>query len=297
MARDPVVAHCAAVLREGSRTFYRAAALLPGRPRRGAYQLYAWCRHCDDLIDHQALGQARPGPPGTAQQRRAMLAELRGATTLALDGEPTRALAFIALQRLVRDYGVPPSHPHLFLDGMAMDVDGRRYRTLAELETYCYHVAGVVGAMAAHVMGAGDPEPARLAADLGIAFQLTNIARDVIDDAAAGRIYLPLEWLAEAAVPAAEIAVPGYRVAVAGVVARLLDRAECLYRSADEALELVPRLPFRSAWAIASARGMYSEIGRLVRRRGPRAWDRRAVVSQRRKLAWLVLGLWRAARR
>lgn len=299
MSRDPVVAHCEAMIRRGSKSFSRAAALLPLRSREAAYQLYAWCRHCDDTIDGQVLGQPdpagsapadrRPAPDGAAQ--RAALAELRRLTTAALDGAPMTEPVFIGLQRIVAEFGVPREHPFALLDGMEMDVEGRRYPGFDELADYCWHVAGVVGVMMAYLMEASDPRTLELAGDLGVAFQLTNISRDVIDDAAAGRVYLPLDWLARAGVPPEAVADPARRSAVAGVVAELLERADGYYRSADRGLA---HLPFRPAWSIAAARGIYADIGALVRRRGPRAWDRRAVVPAAKKLYWMGWGLVRA---
>lgn len=302
---DPVVAHAKAVIEGASRSFSRAAALLPKPEREGAYLLYAWCRHCDDLIDGQTLGRPRsppapnpapasrevaagPGPAGSAGGAAAILAELRRATRHALDGGPPSLPVYEGIARVVRDHGVPERHPFEFLDGMAMDVEGRTYRTFDELVAYCHRVGGVVAIMTAHVMGHHDPAPLQLADDAGIAFQLTNIARDVMDDAAIGRVYLPLDWLARAGVPADAIARPEHRPAVAQVVHRLLERADGLYQRAARS---TGPLPFRSAWAIAAALGMYADIGRVIRRRGARAWDRRAFVSDARKAWWVARGL------
>jgi phytoene synthase len=171
------------------------------------------------------------------------------------------------------------------IDGFAMDVEHRDYRTLDDVMVYCWHVAGVVGVMMARVMGVTDPETLRRAQDLGLAFQLTNISRDVIEDAQGGRVYLPADWLVEAGlVPTAEaVADPANRAVVHRVTRRLLEVAEPYY---DRARDGLRRLPFRSAMAIAAARGVYREIGRKVRRGGPGAWRRRVSVGRLMKL-WL----------
>jgi phytoene synthase len=135
--------------------------------------------------------------------------------------------------------------------------------------------------MMAYVMGARGEDTLDRASDLGIAFQMTNIARDVVDDAEAGRVYLPGDWLRGAGVPPGEIAHQEHRPVVSSVVARLLAEADRYYASAEVGLA---RLPFRSAWAVAAARRVYRDIGRLVRERGPRAWDRRASTGRRRKI-------------
>jgi phytoene synthase len=172
------------------------------------------------------------------------------------------------------------------LDGFVMDVEGREYRTLDDTVEYCYHVAGVVGVMMAYIMGVRDETTLDRATDLGLAFQLTNICRDVIEDVGVGRVYLPLDWLAEAGVTASAIAAPDNRDGVFSVVRRILAEADRYYASAWLGIS---QLPPRSAWAVAAANAVYRDIGRLILARGPRAWDRRASTSKPRKLA-LVLG-------
>jgi phytoene synthase len=174
-----------------------------------------------------------------------------------------------------------------------MDVSARRYESLEDTLDYCWHVAGVVGVMMALVMGVKPDDLATLrrAQDLGLAFQLTNISRDVIEDAANGRIYLPAAWLADAGVPEAEIGLKQHRAAVFAVTKRLLAEAEPYYASAIAGLS---ELPFRSAWAIAAARGVYRQIGVIVLQRGPKAWDTRASASSPMKAALALGGGWTA---
>ena len=164
-----------------------------------------------------------------------------------------------------------------------MDVDARTYPSLDDTLLYSYHVAGVVGVMMAHVMGVRERLVLQRAADLGIAFQLTNISRDVVEDAGAGRLYLPGEWLAEEGVAEGQVAEEASRPALARVARRLLLEAERYYDSAHHGLAA---LPLRAAWAVATARGVYRDIGLEVLARGPRAWDRRVVVSRPRKALW-----------
>jgi phytoene synthase len=288
---DPVVAHCEAMLRSGSRSFYRAASVLPQSTRHGAYQLYAWGRYCDDRIDSQELGHGQRAPTLTRDGQRAVLAELRRLTGAALDGDAMERPEFVALQRVATAHAIPRELPFQLLDGMAMDVEGRRYQSIGDLVVYCHHVAGVLGMMAAHVMGSPDPRVIALTCDLGIAFQLTNTARDVIDDAGAGRVYLPLDWLAESGVDPDAVAAPAARPQIANVVSRVLDHADTYYERVDRSLS---DLPFRLAWAVAAARGIYADIGTVIRRRGPKAWERRAVVPAPAKLLWLGRGFTRA---
>ena len=191
----------------------------------------------------------------------------------------------MALQYIVHRYGIPAHYASELIEGMAMDVRGIRYANLRELLLYCYRVAGTVGLMMSHVMGLRDESALKHAADLGIAMQLTNIARDVTEDASMGRIYLPLDWLDEANIASDEIAAPANREKLAVITLRLLREAERYYRSGDAGLW---HLSFRSACAVSAARHVYSEIGALLVKRGARAWDQRTYVTGARKL-WVVI--------
>ena len=291
-AADPVVAHARAILERSSRTFARAAALLSRREGEGACLLYAWCRYCDDRVDGQIMGQGTRDPTRSVAARRAVLSELRTLTREALDGRPPAEPVYHGIVRVVREYGVPEGEPFEVLDGMAMDVEGKAYPTIDDLLVYCRRVAGVVAVMMARIMGLEDEEPLRRADNLGRAFQLTNTARDVMDDASDNRVYLPLDWLREAGVPPGRVLEPEHRAAVARVVRRILDRADALYASVDRGLG---PLPFRSAWAVAAGRGIYADLGHRIRRRGPAAWDGRVVVPDSRKAYWIARGFARAA--
>jgi phytoene synthase len=282
---DPVAARSLRTIREGSKSFAGAARLLAPGTRESVYRLYAWCRYCDDRIDLQDLGRGAPAAPGAAGAER--LEELDRETRRALAGETVTATPFLALQQVVQRHDIPHRYPLELLEGFAMDVEGRRYRTLDEALTYCYHVAGVVGVMMAYVMGAEGEDTLDRASDLGIALQMTNIARDVTDDASGGRVYLPLDWLEDEGVAAAEVSERGQRSAVARVVRRFLAEADRYYRSAGVG---IVRLPLRSAWAVTAARDVYRAIGSEVLRRRERAWDSRVVIGGTRKVLLVARG-------
>jgi phytoene synthase len=289
MTETDLVQSSRETIQKGSSSFAAAAALFSAETRADAEMLYAWCRYCDDVIDGQELGHgmAPPGPDAGPARLQALYDQTRAA----IAGAPTDDPNFAAFQRVAARRHIPEAYATQLIDGFAMDVAGRRYETIDDTLDYCWHVAGVVGVMMALVMGVkpDDLPTLRRAQDLGLAFQLTNISRDVIEDAANGRIYLPAAWLAEAGIPEAEIGAPEHRAAVFNVTERLLDAAEPYYASA---LAGLPALPFRSALAIAAARGVYREIGVIVRKRGAAAWDTRASTSSAEK-AWLALqGFW-----
>jgi phytoene synthase len=280
---DSLINYSEQTIARGSKSFALAARLFDRRTRARAMLLYAWCRHCDDEIDGQELGST-PRQPGRAHQQLRLEALYRQ-TRSAMAGEPQQQAAFRSFQRVVEECGIPPRYPLELLKGFAMDVRGERYLTLDDTLRYCYHVAGTVGAMMARAMGVVDDATLLRGIHLGIGLQLTNIARDVMDDACMGRIYLPARWLEEAGVPPQPKMVLQHRDATARVVARLLDAAAPYYASARHG---IARLPYRSAWAVNAAARVYGEIGALVRARGADAWSARASASRGRKLALLA---------
>lgn len=276
--------HATRTIEVGSKSFAAAARLFPPATRRSVLMLYAWCRHCDDVVDGQELGfaAARSAHGATFELDR-----LYDNTRRAYSGEPMRDPAFAAFQEVALGHAIAPRYAFDHLAGFAMDVDEARYATIDDTMRYCYHVAGVVGLMMASIMGARDELVLDRACDLGLAFQLTNIARDIIDDAKIGRCYVPSEWLLEAGIPPDHVALPRHRAALATVAARLVDHAEPYYESATLG---IAALPLRSAWAIATARNVYRQIGIEVKRRGTRAWDERVGTSKAAKLRLLALG-------
>lgn len=280
---DAVLEASKASIVKGSKSFRSASRLFDPEVREDAWLLYAWCRACDDAIDGQDHGHGHEDLTPEEQRRR--LEGLYDQTRRALAGEAMADPTFAAFQRVAQRHRLPDRWPLDLIDGFAMDVDHRVYRTIDDVMAYCWHVAGVVGVMMARVMGASDPEVLRRAQDLGLAFQLTNIARDVVEDAENDRVYLPADWLVEAGLePTAEaVADPANRAKVHAVTTRLLMLAEPYYDSARDGLR---GLPFRSSMAIAAARGVYREIGRKVRRMGPGVWSRRVSVGRATKL-WL----------
>ena len=286
---DPVPADAAVLqsatqaIQAGSKSFAAAARLFDETTRESAVMLYAWCRHCDDVIDGQTLGHGQQ--QGDRSDGMARIVALEEATRRAWHGEPTGDPVFAGLALVVRRHGVPLAYLLEHLAGFRMDVEGRRYATLDDTLLYCWRVAGVVGVMMSMLMGARSAATLDRACDLGMAFQLTNIARDVVEDAAIGRVYLPGDWLREEGfTSAADVLDPARREALGRVAARLVDLADPYYRSAVAG---IAELPLRSAWSIATARGIYRDIGRKVKAHGAQAWDGRIATSRLEKL-WLV---------
>jgi len=282
---EALLAHATDTIKVGSKSFAAAARLFDAATRRSVLMLYAWCRHCDDVVDGQELGFGAMLPAG--HDAHAELARLYEQTRRAYAGEVMNDPAFAAFQEVALRHAIAPRYAYDHLAGFGMDVEEARYETIEDTLRYCYHVAGVVGLMMATIMGAKQAQVLDRACDLGLAFQLTNIARDIVDDAGVKRCYLPAQWLREAGIPPDAIALPRHRVALAQVAARLVDYAEPYYASS---MDGIAALPLRSAWAIATARNVYRQIGIEVKARGPHAWDQRVGTSKAAKLVLLAKG-------
>jgi phytoene synthase len=282
------LAACKQLLANGSRTFLAASKLLPGAVRDPACALYAFCRLADDEVD----GQTGGGAPRAANDADAQVAagqavgRLRQRLADIYAGRPAPEAADRALAVVVRRYAIPAELPHALIEGFEWDAAGRRYETLHELQAYAARVAGAVGAMMALLMGVRSAAGLARACDLGVAMQLSNIARDVGEDARLGRLYLPRQWLREAGIcPDAWLAAPRHSPALGAVVQRLLREADALYTRVDAG---VAALPLGCRPGINAARFLYAQIGLEVERQGLNAVDRRAVVSRRRKATSLL---------
>ncbi|KKB78195.1 phytoene synthase [Devosia soli] len=283
---DAVVANSEVAIAQGSQSFAAAAKLFDKQTRDDAVMLYAWCRHCDDVVDGQTLGHAQEADFRTGQQQRLDL--LRAQTASALAGEVTSDPVFEALRRVVERHQIPPRHPQELLAGFEMDVADRHYETIGDTLEYCYHVAGVVGVMMAMIMGVRDPKVLDRASDLGLAFQLTNIARDVVDDARVGRVYVPREILKRHGIAVIDPENRAQWLALHAAALELLDLAETYYASAYLGMA---SLPPRSAWAIGAARRVYRAIGAKLRQGGPSAWEQRVSTTKAEKIGLLSLAL------
>jgi phytoene synthase len=227
---------------------------------------------------------------------KAALARIRALTDRAFAGEPTGEPAFDALGLLLTEIAIPRVVIDDIIAGFELHADDWRQRSEAHLLRKAYQDAGAVGVAMALVMGidAGDETTLDRASDLGIAFQLANVARDVAEDAAADRCYLPDEWLVELDIPPGQHMHPAFRSRLAVMAKWLAEMAEEYEASARwGARKLSPR----SRWAVLAATGIYGDIAREVRRRGDHAWDHRASSSLGTKLGWVARAGWSVLRR
>ncbi len=264
---------CQTLMQGGSKTFFAASRLLPHRVRGPAIALYAFCRVADDAIDFST-------------DRNKAMVTLYARLDDVYANTPQNHEADRALACVVREFALPRELLTALLEGFQWDAEGRRYNSIEDLQAYGARVAGSVGAMMAVIMRSRSEEAMARACDLGVAMQLTNIARDVGEDARAGRLYMPLAWMAQAGIDAeAWLLNPVFDARVASVVARLLQAADVLYERSEHGIAHLPR---DCRPAIRAARLIYAEIGRVLERAGCDSINHRAVVSGKRKLALLA---------
>ena len=263
---------CRAILAEGSKSFATASLILPARLRDDAAAIYAFCRIADDAVD---LGD----------DIEAALVMLNGRLDAVYAGTPINHPMDRAFCKAVERHAIPRGVIDALLEGFAWDGAARRYETLEDLTQYCARVASSVGVMMSLLMGVRDRATLARACDLGLAMQLTNIARDVGEDARAGRVYLPLSWLTEAGLNAASFGEKiAFDPATGQLVSRLLAEADLLYRRADIGIAY---LPADCRFAITAARLIYSDIGRVIEQNGFDSVSQRASTSTVRKI-WLL---------
>jgi 15-cis-phytoene synthase len=278
---------CSTTLKQGSKSFALASRLLSKATREDAATLYTFCRRVDDAVDL--------APAGTEQRA---LDAVRRHVRAVYDHEPQSDAFWTSFAQLVRRTEMPKAYIDELLAGMQMDVDGTTYDTLDTLLLYCHRVAGIVGLMMCHVLGVTRDAALRNAAHLGIALQLTNIARDVDEDWRRGRLYVPRELLAPVGFATLK---PEPQRALTPVEARSMSRAlhellavsERFYRSGDLGLDA---LPPRARFAVRTARLVYAQIAVMLRSRNCDVLAGRVVVPTYQKLWLLARAAFRSVR-
>jgi len=281
---------CREIAKREAKNFYYAFRVLPRHKSDAMCAIYAFMRRADDLADDESM---------SLEQRRIAMAEWTGAWRQARAGAPTEDAVFLALNDAQRRFAIPDSLLEELVQGTTMDLDPRpvdtsglqTYATFDELYRYCYLVASVVGLVCIKVFGYSDPAAEKLAEETGVAFQLTNILRDVKEDAERGRIYLPLDMLARHGSSAERIrAVAEGATPSAGELAVLTElgrRAEQYYRSADRLLPLIDRDSRGALWVLVT---IYHGLLRRIERNGFQVFDVRVSVPTSRKMGILAQG-------
>lgn len=269
--------YCWQVARSQARNFYYAFVTLPRPKRMAIYASYAFCRLCDDIAD-----EAIP-----TEEKVFRLREVRHALDRAYAGNPDGSV-FIALADVVRRYPIPKDYWEAVLEGVEMDLTVTRYPTFESLRGYCYRVASVVGLICIEVFGYRHPSARQYAVDLGLAMQLTNILRDVEEDARRGRIYIPQEDMARFGYQEKDLQAGVYNDAFVGLMAFEAQRARKYFHSARA---LLPLLSWRSRACPAVLGGIYRRLLDRIEAQGYHVFGQRIALSGREK-ASLMVRLW-----
>ena len=271
--------YCQQKTAQSGSSFYYSFLFLPPERRRAITALYAFCREVDDTVDE------------TSDQSvaRIKLAWWRNEVTQMVSGTPTHPV-MLALQPHLAVYDLKQEHLLAIIDGMEMDLDQSRYLDYPNLKKYCWHVAGVVGILSASIFGVTNPQTLRYAEALGLAFQLTNIIRDVGEDARKGRIYLPISELQQFNVTAADLLNARHSEKFEALMAFQAKRAQALY---DEAYALLPKEDRRAQRPGLMMAAIYRTLLDEIERDGFHVLTQKISLTPLRKL-WIA---WRTARR
>jgi len=282
---------CRHITRSAARNFYYGFLVLPRGRRNALSAVYAFMRHSDDLSDAPGL---------TRREREDKLTEWRNALHRVAEGEPTDDPVLLAVADAQRRFKIPIELFDRLVEGTAMDIPPQpgaaiRYQTFDDLRRYCYHVASVVGLICIRIFGYRDPSAETLAEKCGLAFQLTNIIRDVKEDAGLGRVYLPQEDLERFGRTAADLDpallkngfdVAGFRP----VLEFEAKRARELYSAADELLPLIDEESRPALWVLVE---IYRRLLEKIAERGYDVFGEKIKLSRREKLSVLARGFWR----
>jgi phytoene synthase len=271
--------YCRKLTRARARNFYYGFLLLP-KPRRDAFcAVYAFMRYCDDVADGS----------DSLRVKVTLLREWKEALGRTLEGDYGDSLILPAFHASVRQYAIPPEYFYELIAGAEMDLEIRMYRTFDELYQYCYRVASVVGLCSVHILGFADPSTKsaalKLAEDCGVAFQLTNILRDLREDAQAGRIYLPLEDLERFEYPPEQLRAGVSNPQFLNLMRFEIERAREYYDRADGLIEMVEPESRPALWTLIS---IYRGILSRIESSGADAFSRAAALSRREKIEVLL---------
>ena len=258
-------------------SFYYSFLFLPAERRRAIMALYAFCREVDDVVDECH-------DPAIAATK---LVWWRQETTRIAEGTPTHPVGF-ALQAAGKNFSLPAEQLLEIIDGMEMDLQQSRYLDFKGLSLYCYRVASVVGLLAAEIFGYQDRKTLKYAHDLGMAFQLTNIIRDIGEDARRGRIYIPVDELKQFNVPAADILNSKYSDNFSALMRFQIERAEHYYAQAIAQLPDIDRKAQGPGLMMAA---IYRTLLDEIKRENFQVLHQRIALTPVRKL-WIAWKTW-----
>lgn len=276
--------YCTTLTKKSGSNFYYSFLFLPKARREAMYTVYAFCKEVDNAVDEP--------PAGSHPQDE--LARWRRELAAAYDGTPTVPVT-ISLAQHVRDLSIPHAYFEELIKGVEMDLTITRYATFDQLSLYCYRVASVVGLICLHVFGTTSPRAQDYAVNLGMAFQLTNILRDLGNDAECGRIYLPQEDLVRFGYRENDLLHRRYTPAFTELMTFEVGRAKEYYAKAARALDSLPRNERQALTVAEIMRGVYGRILQRIEDSGYRVLGDRVTLSSSHRLA-VAAGVWLRSR-
>jgi phytoene synthase len=277
-------AYCAAYTKRSGSNFYYSFYFLPKARRDAMYTVYAFCKAVDSAVDEP--------PPGSHPQDE--LKRWRDELDAVYHGTPTNPIA-VSLAHHVKTLGIPKAYFEELIKGVEMDLVNNRYATFDELSLYCYRVASVVGLICLHIFGVTSARAQDYAVDLGMAFQLTNILRDLGTDASQGRIYLPLDDLRACRYSEKALLQQSHSPEFTELMRRETARARHYYEKARTALMGLTRQERRALTVAEIMRGVYSRILEKIERSEYRVFGTRIGLSMAHRLA-IAFGIWLRSR-
>lgn len=285
--------YCRSVTVKHAKSFYFAARFLPADKRRAVFPVYAFCRHVDDEIDEAATGDADLATAAVERWRTNLKAVYDGVLPAGDGVSPEQRMVFEAWLDVIARYPIPPSLPLELVAGVLMDTSIKRYETFEELYVYCFRVASTVGLMSSEILGYVDPKAVEYAEAMGIAMQLTNILRDVREDASMGRIYLPQEDLRRFGVDDEQILSGRFDENFDALMRFEIDRARHYYSNGEKGIAM---LSPDSRFTVLLASRIYAKILDEIDARGRNVFLGRAHTTRFQKMA-SIPSIWLAAKR
>jgi len=277
-------AFCTAYTKKSGSNFYYSFLFLPKARRDAMYTVYAFCKAVDSAVDEPPAGS---NPTDELKRWRSELDAVYG-------GTPTYPIT-VSLAHHVKSLSIPKAYFEELIKGVEMDLTMTRYKTFDELSLYCYRVASVVGLICLHIFGVTSPHAQDYAVDLGMAFQMTNILRDLAVDAAQGRIYLPLDDLRACKYPEKALLQQTYSPEFKALMQQETARAHHYYEKARAALMALPRRERQALTVAEIMRGIYSRILKQIEQSDYQVFGPRISLSTTHRLA-IALGIWLRSR-
>lgn len=285
--------YCERVTRRHAKSFYFAARFLPPHKQRAVFPIYAFCRHVDDEIDEIGSAGDEAKAVETVGKWKRQLENLYAGREKNESVSQSSKLVFAAWRDLLKTYRIPQNLPLELIEGVLMDTYKKRYENFEELYLYCYRVASTVGLMSSEILGYRDEKALDFAEALGVGMQLTNILRDVKEDAAMGRIYLPRDELEKFGVSERQIFENRFDENFGSMMKFQIERARAFYVEGEKGIALLER---DSRFTVLLASRIYGQILDEIEKQNYDVFVRRARTTKRQKIL-SIPRIWAEARK